>query len=171
MSFSSVSSDFVKLGSTSASGSTSISVDGYFTSAYDFYMVRILGCTATVGGQDLHLRFNRSGSAVTTSNYTFQVGRLYGNSSVDNSGLDNTSGYRVWYGTTGNEKTHATLWFYNPLASEYPSMWYNANAWSGGNSFNLFGSVALKTTGAISGFTLYNGTMSIDNITIYGMKD
>ena len=74
LSFADASGEYVKLAQTTASGDSTVSFDGYFSSTYDNYVFFLNGMYHSSAGQ-LYARFRVSNADVTTTDYAFHVGR------------------------------------------------------------------------------------------------
>jgi hypothetical protein len=185
LSFSSPSSDFVKLATGTISSSTaSISFDGYFTSTYNIYKFFWYDCRpVTNNGSTFSIRFRRSNADVTSSNYKSMIGA----GSISNVSAENFTGGGRWNGTS-MQINNTTWWisdtnynfcgdvtFYNPLGTSlYKTITFNTmgeyedSYWYGGS-----GSGTLKdSTSALSGFTflMNSSNISTGKFVLYGLK-
>jgi len=86
--------DVVKLASGTLSGS-SVSIDGYYTSDYDFYKLIIMNVYMDTSGRQFQFRLNSGGSALTGSNYRYVYKGAYTNSSVYTGATDNHGSHWV----------------------------------------------------------------------------
>ena len=75
--FAAVSSDYVLLATTTASSSSTISFDGYFSSTYDTYVVKYYDIYNS-SSSHLKLRYRRSNADITASNYKNIIQKAYG---------------------------------------------------------------------------------------------
>lgn len=166
-----LSSDFVKLLSTSASASSAVSIDGYFTSTYDRYILYLTGGYQSTGNR-INMKVNKSGS-VQTGDYK-SISEYQTNEVVDGA-LYETDYFHIgyWYSDT-TRRNSAIIDIINPLGTSYSKEFFwkvqgqdNAyNVWtSGGGVHNV--------TSAISGVTILNQSgynFTIDKIVLYGIK-
>jgi len=191
LSFSSVSSDYVLLATTTVSSSVgSVSFDGYFSSTYRNYEIKydgIRGTNTSATYWGIWGRVRRSNSDVTTSNYVVLGGGsdFYGGTNNFYSGAQNNSNYiemnKANYGVNGNTSSpysfNGTMKIYNPLSTDVYKLieytvglsYYNvAPYWLYTNSAAML----TDATTAISGFTFYYSTGNIGSGTfkLYGIK-
>ena len=185
MSFSSPSSDFVKLAEVSATNFYSASFDGYFSSTYDSYQIHFynLGFVAT---RDLHVRFRIANADVTSSDYKYgNVANPY----FDNNGNANgTQTSNAWSSTfiklnndsvgtgTDSYQTQGILYLQNPLSASTYKMCmgdfaYMATASNIMKRDSFVGSLQSATT-ALSGITFYLSSDYFTKATfvLYGIK-
>ena len=111
--------DVVKLASGNLTGS-SVSIDGYYSSTYDFYKLILMNVRSTVSGRGFRFRFNSGGSALTASNYRFVLKGAYQNSggTNDNQGGEwNNSLFNTnWDMSTGSDRgSMYQIDIYDPL--------------------------------------------------------
>jgi len=179
LSFSSPSSDFVLLATTTASNAASISLDGYFSSTYRVYYLHVLDYYGSTSA-NLYVRFRRSNSDITTSNYTYASAEAY--RSVGGGGQDYFNGWNAAFGrltyngfssTQGFSNTILT--FYNPSDStSYKTCQVNSisSVSTGDEIANNNGFVQLRdNTNALSGVTVYASTGNIyGTLKLYGVK-
>jgi hypothetical protein len=179
LSFSSVSSDFVLLATTSGSNAASISLDGYFSATYRVYYLHVLDYYGSTYA-NLYVRFRRSNADVTTSNYTYASMEAYRSSSAgtyDSFNAWNASFARLDYNgfSSAQGLSNSILTFYNPSDStSYKTCQVNSISSSGtGNEIaNNNGMVQLRdNTNALSGVTVYASTGNIyATLKLYGVK-
>jgi hypothetical protein len=175
------SSDYVLLAtSTISSNVSSVSIDGYFSSTYTSYKIifyGVFGSTTT----SMLLRFNRSGSAISTSNYNYAGFSAY--ASVPSTRLDpltntNSSSAELGsYYTAVDRSLSGFVEINNPLSTTAYKM-----ALTFGSSYyyltnldtqtNGQGVVLKDSTSALSGFTFLanGGTLNGGTFKIYGIK-
>jgi len=181
---SAASSDYVKLNTTTVSSTiASVSIDGYFTSDYDYYNLYFTNVRPAADAQ-LDLRFNSGGSAITGGNYRDS------NFSNTNSGssyqLDGEK-YGHW-GTTyfalsvaGNNNATAAyggvcgeVQIFQPLnAAVYPQ--FRSSCYGAGGSGTAqqhFSGGYYDAATAISGVTLYFASQDTESgtFTLFGVK-
>ena len=118
-----VSSDYVKLATGTIGNVSSISIDGYFTSDYDYYKLIIMNNRNDTANRQLFWRFNQGGSALSASNYRHASKGNYTNSSTGNNDTA-TSGWGVaqfnfgWDGSTGSDRgSQYEINIYDPLST------------------------------------------------------
>ena len=179
------SSDYVKLGTVSALASaTSVSIDGFFSSTYETYVVYFENLCLSAEGY-IRMRFNVGASAVTTS--TYQSSNVYG--SINSSAATSVGAYSGGWNATdmqiGNDQTNTsakatngTFFINDPLNTSYQKIMqgslyqlgngsdtYNWSQWFGGTNTG---------TAAISGFTVFgsSGGNFVNDTTwrVYGIK-
>ena len=180
LSFSSVSSDFVLLASTVTASSASVSFDGYFSSTYDNYVIYVNGYGCATGGSEPRVRFRRSNSDVTASNYRWISSRAR----VSNGGQGIETGEYGWdvdsIGLSQDMSTATVtnhnyiIQIPNPLdANVYPSIIVDGTSTNNGNSdyYRRLGFGRLTSTGALSGISFFqsSGNMS-GRFKLYGIK-
>ena len=185
LSFSSVSSDFVKLAEVSSTNFYTASFDGYFSSTYDSYQIHFynLGFVAT---RDLHVRFRIANADVTSSDYKY--GTL-SNPYFDVNGSGNgTQVVNSWSSTfiklnnndcgtgTDSYQTQGILYLQNPLNTSTYKMCMGDFAYMAGASNimkreSFVGSLQSATT-ALSGITFYLSSDYFTKATfvLYGIK-
>ena len=168
----------VKLAQTAASGASTVSFDGYFSSTYDNYVFFLNGMYHS-GAGDLYVRFRVSNSDVTDSDYAFHVGRGHRDAS-NNYWENNVGGWNQNYSTiTGDNVGTSVLlsydgrvYMFNPLASSktkaISDLVYMRSA---DNAIERpIGHVVLSSSSAASGITFYPSTGTITGtITLYGI--
>jgi len=182
--FGTVSSDFVKIHSTGATNGNTISVDGYFSSTYKNYIVRVLGArVAGFSGNRLNLRVNTGGSASSSSLYAYvtsydTVSSDLGNWSSGFSANLVDIGYVTNTSSTEDAVSSFTINFFDPEnTNNFKPFTYEGAYFDGtGILASQDGACSFRSTTALTGFTFgsnaFNGTGTIyvDDITIYGLK-
>tara|TARA_R100001530_G_scaffold129454_1_gene99798 strand:- start:171 stop:1034 length:864 start_codon:yes stop_codon:yes gene_type:complete len=175
------STDFVKLATVTATGSaTTVAFDGHFTSDYLTYEMIGTGIYGA-SNMNLRMRFNQSGSAVSSSSYrTINIlgYRNSGGQSTDTPGSWSDSTMRIYYNDSGSD-THgsANIRVQDPLNTNT----YHHATWHGGYAQNGEGGEMGATHGvgmwngnknALSGITLYNanGGNMYGTYKLYGIK-
>lgn len=180
MSFSSPSSDFVKLASITPSDANTISIDGYFTSNYDVYKMYFLGMTGTsMSVTRLSFRVNVSGTAQTSNYYhATHIGAL-SSLTADWSNGTNSGDSDLGYVHDSNLSTshgNVEMTIFRPLDTDKTQILHEMLAWDGGIYFGrYFGATAYNSASAISGITLGcgdfgSGNLQISRILVYGLK-
>jgi len=178
-----VSSDYVLLATTTASASSSISFDGYFSSTYTNYKIIANDVFSSTNGARFYVRLRRSNTDITSSDYNWVYGLFYQTGSgsgtgSDSGGFNDSKGYVV-QGGVYNSATYPISFeanIINPLGtSAYKTI--NGNYFQpfeyslGLEAVGMFGLVSKSATTAISGVTFY---MSAGNISgtfkLYGLK-
>ncbi len=178
--FGTVSSDFVKLASTTTASASSVSFDGYFSSDYDNYVIYINGYACATGGSTPRVRFRRSNADVTASNYRYASGRVMRNSSSSDVAT-NESSWDDTYIALSQDMDNAGVTAHNyiiqipnPLSTAvYPSIIIDGTSTNQNNAdyYRRFGFGRLATTGALSGITFFqsSGNMA-GTFKLYGIK-
>jgi hypothetical protein len=181
LSFSSPSSDYVLLGtSTISSNVSSFSIDGYFSSTYTSYKVIFYGVFGSTTNS-LRLRFNRSGTAISSGDYIYAGFSAY--ASVPSTSLDSraevnqTTGLLGDFYTAVDRSLSGFIEINNPLST---TAYKTVISFSGGyyyltNLDTRYGSSAITlkdSTSALSGFTftVSSGTLNGGTFKIYGIK-
>jgi len=183
LSFSSPSSDFVKLATSTLSGTaSSISLDGYFSSTYKVYQVHVTNYYGA-SVQNLRLRYRRSSADITTSSYTFAQTSAY--RSVGAGGASGASGWNVAQinldednmSTSSTYLSNGIITFFDPAntASNKYVMYNFVSSPTTGDEIartNGFGLLKDATLTALSGFTLFGSASANLYVTvdIYGIK-
>jgi len=176
-----VSSDYVKLATVTANGSSSgVSIDGYFTSDYDYYELVGYNIIST-SNANLRGRVNVGGSSQSGSNYDHATIVPYRNSSNGNA-HDNFGGwkdqdFRICYNSVGTSLTNPgflNMQIFNPLSTaSVKAINYQMRAADGSSQEvgTTFGGARYDATSAISGLTLFpnNGNIS-GTFKLYGVK-
>ena len=176
------SSDYVLLAtSTISSNVSSVSIDGYFSSTYTSYKIIFYGVFGSVAGENLNLRFNRSGSVVTSSNYITAGSSAY--FSVPSSSLDLQASLDAKislsnYFTSVDRSASGFLEINNPLSttayktviSSAGSYYYQSPNFDT-RSYFVLGTLK-DSTSALSGLTFLanTGTLNGGTFKIYGIK-
>jgi len=177
LSFSSVSSDYVLLATTTASSSASVSFDGYFSSTYDNYIIYAYDVYPATNNVEWRMRFRRSNSDVTASNYAQSV-LNHQTGGYDGQVTTGASSFNVFFGgNVGNTSTDnncRVITIFNPLSTTtHKAMnYYGWGKRYDGNIFTTSSSGQLSdATTALSGVSFY---MSSGNLTgkfkLYGIK-
>jgi hypothetical protein len=166
-----LSSDYVKLLSTSASASSAVSIDGYFTSTYDKYVLYLNGGYMSTANR-LNMKVNKSGTAQTGS-YDC-VGEYQSTQPSDGYVTDTDYFHLGYFGTSTTRRNDAIIEIYNPLGTSYAKAFtWTTNGQDGGYALWTAGAGVHNVTSAISGITISNQlgyNFTIDKITLYGVK-
>ena len=189
MSFSSPSSDFVRLATTTlTSGTSAVSFDGYFSSTYDTYKLYVNG-GETTADTSLRVRIRIANADKTDSAY-YWGSWSYALSSNGNGGFANGGAINTHISLNQNDSTslqesdanklfNFEITIFNPLKTGHKSIFYNGtccntlgnatydfrNWMSGGGTYE-------GETTAWSGITIYPSTGNFDSGTyvLYGLK-
>jgi hypothetical protein len=168
LSFSSVGSDFVKLLSTSASASAAVSIDGYFSSTYDKYVLYLSGGFMSTSNR-LQFKVNKSGTA-QTGDYSHVSEYQAGSTDGYNSETDYV---HMGYWGDSSRRSSCVITIFNPLGTTYPKEFlYELQGYDGAAHWGAGGGIH-NVNSAISGITIQNyagHTFTIDKITLYGIK-
>jgi hypothetical protein len=163
-----ISSDFVKLLSTSASASSAVSIDGYFTSTYDKYVLYLAGGFMSTSNR-INLKVNKSGTA-QTGNYSHVSEHQAGSYDGYNSETDY---FHLGYWSDSSRRSSCVITIFNPLGTTYPKEFlYELQGYDGAAHWGSGGGIH-NVNSAISGVTIDNQsghTFTIDKITLYGIK-
>ena len=178
--FATVSSDYVKLASTSASNVASVDINGYFTADYDRYVIYLEGLYSANNSIDVYLRFNTGSYTTQTTSYNTVLDGLEVNnaSSSSNQQIGAWNGDKIIVGRTSNDsnyRSNSTVTIFNPLQTSY---YHGATAlcqgWNATTAFWGFNTAGVWTsTTAVTGlnFSMQSGNIYANNITLYGLKD
>jgi hypothetical protein len=177
LSFSSPSADFVLLATTTASASASVTFDGYFSSTYDNYIIYAYDVYPATNNVEWRMRFRRSNSDVTASNYAQSV-LNHQTGGYDGQVTTGASSFNVFFGgNVGNTSTDnncRVITIFNPLSTTtHKAMnYYGWGKRYDGNIFTTSSSGQLSDdTTALSGVSFF---MTSGNLTgkfkIYGIK-
>jgi len=186
-SWTNVSSDFVKLYEGSSLSANTITVDGYFSSTYEKYIVEVYGFNGAGSstGTRLSARLLQSGSQIT-SNYYYTADYHSRNSS---GGTSTTTAWQSSYNdvtwidtgyfndTSGtNLKGDLTFTIFRPQTTDSQGYVFDSQFWDGVNTVGwVHGGGHASTGNPLSGiaFSIYafgSGTLEIDKIKLYGVK-
>jgi len=181
--------DYVKLADTTTSGSeSSISLNGFFSSTYDFYKILLSDfCMNADTGGHIGIRYMKSNANITGGYYETGSG-TYRTSSTNtewNGGSWNTSRFELggWNMPTVNSSgryrtTNFDITIPNPLSTAY----YKAIIVNGGGgwerlgnyTWNISGQGSLSDQNALSGINIFNvagGTFASGcRVVLYGLK-
>ena len=179
-----ISSDFVKLSTVTASTASTVSFDGFFTSDYEWYKVIWKGYSS--GDDALNMRMRRSNADVTTSNYEWMAWggeRHSGSSSNDQKAGGWTDSYMRPASfndlQNGNSNTdygfNGVSYIYRPLDTSLNNTINGFMSFKSSNAgsmqmYNYMGCLEDAQT-AISGISYYpsSGTVT-GKWTLYGIK-
>ena len=171
LSFSSPSSDFVKLLSTSASASAAVSIDGYFTSTYDKYVLYLSGGYMSTSNR-LQFKVNKSGTAQTGS-YDM-VSEHQTNQPTDGYNAETDYFHIGYWSASSTRRNDAIINIFNPLGTTYAKGFiWEVGGMDGSYALWNGGAGVHNVNSAISGITIQNlagHTFTIDKITLYGIK-
>jgi len=179
LSFANVSSDFVKLASISVTSGTSASIDGYFSSTYKSYMLKISELIYS-GNSWIKLKFNVGGSLDTGSTFKWvaEHNQLASGTSTSNVtyGVDNADYVAISYfsGNNGYNRS-ATIFFDNLIHTDKAkSLTYHSVTRTSGNETNsTTGSAVWNNNSAVSGIVLASNNSNTFvrlEAQLYGLK-
>jgi hypothetical protein len=157
-------------GAVTFTSSSSVSLNGCFTSTYDNYRF-VLTTTSNTAGGYINLRLRSAGTDVTAANYFSSVVQAaYGSTAIgnDNSGNSTTTWSRFGYydGTTDAYAASGDILL--PYATAYTS--FNAaKARSGYGS--EFATGVYKATTSVDGITIYSAGNFTGTLRVYGYKN
>ena len=150
----SVTQDFVKLGSASATGSSSaITIDNLFTSDYDIYKIYYTRMNPVSGIDHTQFRMrllDASGSVITSSNYKSSYIYYYFNASSNSQSTNRHWGQdyirlhqdHIGQASDNNKSHEAEITIYNPLSTSYKTSFdwrCNADDGGGGSEYEITG--------------------------------
>jgi len=183
LSFGDASSDFVLLGTSTASSSASITLDGLFSSTYKNYKVVYSYLVPENNTQYLSLYYRVSSSDVSSSDYSLITDRRGNNSSnttANDSGVTNFATSSIVLSmSTSNSASYggASGFFYlfDPLdTSSYKLVTGQAhNFYSSTQQYFFdFAAVSRASTAALSGLKISfgSGNIASGTVKLYGMK-
>jgi hypothetical protein len=179
-----LSSDFVLLASTEASSSASVSFDGYFSSTYKNYKIIGSYVIPATDAAEVRIRFRRTNSDVTASNYSTVIQHAQGDSTPSSgtygSVIWNASSFKLGNAsldnTTSSGGANFELVIYNPLdVNSYK--WFTSNsAYINSTAVEMYthnqsGWLSNATT-ALSGISFFmsSGNIASGNFKLYGIK-
>jgi len=183
-SFATVSSDYVNLTSATVSGSpSSVSIDGFFTSDYDIYVLKIYNFRQSSQTTPFY-RLNVSGTPDSTaSNYYTITGNWYGQSGTSNQTNDkywgNEDKVRLFNWDISNNSNEVSAWetiIHNPLTAGDHNLVETRGVVNAQNlnTLSVFhAATQFRTGSAISGITVYaGGSSNISELrySLYGLK-
>ena len=183
-SWSTVSSDFVKITSTNITSSvSSVDIDGFFDdTTYGGYVVYGNGIELS-SSSDIRLRVRQSNTLLSGANYSYLINYSYWNSSTSGNSLGvNRAATSIrmfdWSRKDSNSIANFHFHFSRPtvagLTKNFHGQYYSngessSTYWS---SANNFGGEYEGNTSALSGITLFPvaGNMTAGSIVMYGLK-
>jgi hypothetical protein len=189
LSFSSISSDFVRLATTTLTSATSaVSFDGYFSSTYDTYKLFVNG-GETTADTAIRARIRIANADKTDSAYYWNANG-HSTSSNGNKGANSDGGKSAYINLNTNDSTsqqeadanklfNLDFTIFNPLKTGHKSIYFtytNQNTLGSADyDFRTAGSgggVYEGETTAWSGITIYPSTGNFDSGTfvLYGLK-
>ena len=179
-------SNWVNLANIGFAGESAWTVDNCFTSAYEFYVLKISNLVHSAHTQMTHIRFRTggaSGSDFTSSNYSVSSRHRYLNSGGDSySANDHTANSETSFklmnngiGTSGYEHFSGSWEFYAPYESGknfYGIGWSLCQENSGQYDTQTPSIMFMDNTSAFTGFKLYptSGTMDSGHAILFGVK-
>ena len=181
LSFAAVSSDLVKIQSTTASGASSVDFTSshFDNSTYSSYIFKFLNVSPGTDGQHFIARTSTDGGSTYDSSGYDRVTEERNSTGTENqNGGDAQSEVRMTstsnWGSASNESLSGTFFLYNPGASEYTQMNFTTAYMDdqAGTYWNsLHGSGQRTSAADVDGiqFLASSGTIS-GIITMYGMK-
>ena len=181
--FQTVSSDYVKLASVSTDNTaTSISLDGYFSSTYNNYILYVNNCYSSASDSQIYIRYRSSNADLTASSYRMNMGVLARNSAGNTlqssiGGWDIDAGGRITADPLGDgvaEAGHGIFYLSNPLSTTSHKRLYGDFIYlrsSEADSIKTFLQMYYNATSALSGLTVYVSSGNITaNLILYGIK-
>ena len=195
-----LSSDFVLLATTTASSSSSVSFDGYFSGTYENYKV-IFNSVKASTAQYFRMRFRQSNADATSSlylggwigmrqyhdgtGYYLTERNAYHNDYSSTGGFNyispaygNGEDSNLQVNSTANTSVNGEIFLYNPLSTsnfKYSKidLCYRAtgDSWNGSLSF-VNGFITYESATALSGISFMpsTGTFTTGTFKLYGIK-
>ena len=184
--FGTISSDYVKLATVNASSSSSLAIDGYFTSDYQRYEIHASDVIPSANC-DIYYRVYSGGSEVGSNTYNNTSAYWYTDTTPtvsvagNNAGsqdMDAPSDYWKFSGDDhqGGYPCFFKIVIHDPLNTNKIKMVELATAYSGNASsyqiMHKHGHGVWKNTAAISGFAFYptSGNFTSGTFKLYGIK-
>jgi hypothetical protein len=177
--YTAVSSDFVLLATTNASNVASVTFDGYFSSTYENYIILVSDFYAGTNNVSPKMRFRRSNSDVTASNYAV-VSLNHQTSGADSQVQTGQSSFDLFgggAGNMGNTSTNGnarTITIFNPLSTTTNKVmtYYGWSVRYDGNIFTHSASCQLSdNANALSGVSFFASSGNIyGKFKLYGLK-
>jgi uncharacterized Zn-binding protein involved in type VI secretion len=158
-------------GAVTFSGSSSISLNGCFSSSYNNYKVMIY-LTSSSGSNIIRFRTRAAGTDLTTS--TYRTLSYYSNSASNAfSALEQSSsatyGSLSYAGTQGNA---IEFDIFNPQVADYTHLRSTSTFADSTNMFSLNSGTVVNNTTSYDGFTIYPNTTNISGtVRVYGYKN
>jgi len=177
-SWSTVSSDFVKISSGTLSTNTNKwSIDGHFSSTYKDYKLFIRQLTGTNNGGTMFARMNIGGSEYSSADYSWSQNNHY-STSHSFTGNNSDTQFRVHQNSNNlNWPSVEEYTIFDPLStSKRKSILHHGHGFDAtGNATNgVIGGAHLRVNSAISGITIYNDgggdIIAGAEFLIYGLK-
>jgi len=181
LSFASVSSDFVKLGTnTLGSDTSSVAFDDVFSSTYTYYKIFISDLKTSADAQ-IFLQLRVSGTNQSAANYAGRVNYAY-NGGTGQQLNSSSNGFSIWNGWDdhdGNLDYQSTneVTLFNPNSNaRYPAIHFSGFVYVPQSSYNetfTVGGGSYLAKIAATGFRIHVTSGNIKSgttITIYGLK-
>ena len=172
-------SDYVKLGTGTVSAAASLSIDGLFTTDYQYYVYYVRGLYGSSSGQSIYVQFNTSaGTPQTGSSYKgAQSGSYYnnaGSSGTQKSGGWNSSQILVQnISSSSSELGYGTIYVFDPLTAGTRTCLTSVLGGMESNYLYVKTSAGFYDAAeAHTGITISpgSGTITIADVTVYGAK-
>jgi hypothetical protein len=178
-SWTTMSSDVVKLASGTNIDTAKYSIDGYYTSDYTHYKY-IFSTVRTSATGTMYIRVNIGGSEYTGGDYKFAIGQSYrdsGSTSWTGSASGwGDSNFRFSADNHGNTKSGViVVTVDDPLTTngqkQITTDFTYMRGSDGATHQRVHGGCTVDTNTAISGITIYgNGNFKADHFALYGFK-
>jgi hypothetical protein len=185
-SWSSVSSDYVKLGETEVTVAVAnITIDSFLDDTnYSSFIMQLQGILPSSNNDQLYGRFRVSGSDHTASNYWSVSGRAYSYTSGEQVGTNANQGYDVqhyltnWSGVSSGSGrgVYGTYRIFGTNTSSAEKHIMNDTIWRDGVNANgharAFGYHGFNDNVAIDGIKIYfnSGNIAAGKVIFYGLK-
>ena len=174
-----VSSDYVKLATVTASGGSSVSLQNYFTSDYNYY--ELVG-TNIISSSDSTLRCRVEVGGTQDSGSAYDWGFLVAWRNSSGGGVDNQTSWQDQdvrmsynnYGTTLANAGQFTMQIFDPLNTNTYKMFnyqMRASATVNGEIGTTYGGARYRGTSALSGLLFFSNAGTITGtFKLYGVK-
>ena len=177
LSFSSPSSDYVLLASTTASASAIVTFDGYFSSTYQNYIILVSDYYHSTNNTLAFMRFRRSNADVTTANYA-TIALAFQNAGADSQVQTGQTRFDMFFGgnigNTSTDNAVRTITIFNPLSTTSHKVltYYGFTRRYDGNIFTQSASCQLSdNANALSGISFFADSGNINGkFKLYGIK-
>jgi len=172
-----VSSDYVKILTTTTSGTT-VTLNNIFTSDYHFYQV-FIDSYNSANSTNLGMRVLVGGAEQQGSDYIF--GGTYVNRASGSASTGTDSGWNDTYAKVANgsgdasKRTSGLITCYNPTnSSNHKQFTYQFASWNDTNTqYNYDGGITARFSSALTGLSFKfhgSGTMTLGRVSVYGLK-
>lgn len=166
------STGMVRITSGTVTASSTITVDGCFTSTYKNYIVYVNTNYSGSADQDAYLQLRASGSTISSSNYAFNVNYINAgiNAGTASSNSGSSGAIIIYDNMDDGSVFNGSIQFFNPqVFGETQAEWglYGAD---NGYRKQMLGFASLNAVGSYDGFiiTMQSGTLT-GTYDVYGV--